>query len=358
MSAPYMAGWGSRCNAGHVRKVGGGRDVMRIRKLHAPKTAAPRGVATGRASSPFAARGLLSPWAAAAGHLLSVTLRHFGQILTLHDYAAGCQRRCCLCDQLPKHQLELADDQTTRALWPYAFRAEITVMLEVDRIDVEFCVENTGSAPFEFTGALHSYLRVVQVEDVALEGLHGHDYLDAALQFATEAIGPDWQLWLENGGVFVNANIRGGSEFGPAWHQAARLLGRQLQSDLGVPVIVENKAGASGTIGGKAVQMAAPDGMTLLFSAATHVLAQQVLANPPYDPQTDFAPVARVGEAPLLLVIPPGAPQNPAFDLFALSEVVRFCISGEMPQSAPRGPWGPRSLPNSRSFSSVSGWSA
>lgn len=92
--------------------------------------------------------------------------------------------------------------------------------------------------------------------------------------------------------------------------QAARLLGRQLQTDLGVSVIVENKAGASGTIGGKAVQTATPDGMTLLFSAATHVLAKQVLAVPPYDPQADFAPVARVGEAPLMLVIPPTAPQK------------------------------------------------
>jgi glucose-6-phosphate 1-epimerase len=87
-------------------------------------------------------------------------------------------QRCA--DDYALATLELADDQDTRALWPHAFRAEITVMLEVDRIDVEFCVENTGSAPFEFTGALHSYLRVVQVEDVALEGLHGHDYLDAA----------------------------------------------------------------------------------------------------------------------------------------------------------------------------------
>lgn len=92
--------------------------------------------------------------------------------------------------------------------------------------------------------------------------------------------------------------------------QAARLLSRQLQSDLGVPVIVDNRAGASGTVGGKFVQTATPDGMTLLFSAATHVLAKQVLANPPYDPQTDFAPVARVGEAPLMLVIPPNAPQK------------------------------------------------
>lgn len=86
---------------------------------------------------------------------------------------------------------------------------------------------------------------------------------------------------------------------------AARLLGRQLQTNLNVSVIIENKAGASGTIGGKAVQTAQPDGYTLLFSAATHVLARQVLSNPPYDPQTDFAPVARVGEAPLLMVISP-----------------------------------------------------
>lgn len=91
---------------------------------------------------------------------------------------------------------------------------------------------------------------------------------------------------------------------------AARLLGQQLQTDLGVSVVVENKAGGSGTIGGKAVQTAAADGYTLLFSAATHVLAKQVLANPPYDPQTDFAPIARFGEAPLLMVISPQLPAN------------------------------------------------
>jgi len=76
--------------------------------------------------------------------------------------------------------LGMADDDETRALWPHAFKAEITLMLEVDRIDLEFSVENTGGAPFAFTGALHSYLRVVQVEDAVLEGLHGYDYRDAA----------------------------------------------------------------------------------------------------------------------------------------------------------------------------------
>jgi tripartite-type tricarboxylate transporter receptor subunit TctC len=91
---------------------------------------------------------------------------------------------------------------------------------------------------------------------------------------------------------------------------AARLLARQLQTQLGTTVIVENKPGANGSIGGKTVQAAPADGQTLLFSASTHVLARQVMATPPYDPLTDFAYVARVGEAPLLMVIAPQLPQT------------------------------------------------
>ncbi|NRF67295.1 tripartite tricarboxylate transporter substrate binding protein [Aquincola sp. S2] len=98
---------------------------------------------------------------------------------------------------------------------------------------------------------------------------------------------------------------------------AARLLGEQLRKQLGVTVLVENRAGASGTIGGKAVQTAAADGTTLLFSAATHVLARQVLTNPPYDPQTDFAPVARFGEAPLMVVVAPQTAQRKLADVLA-----------------------------------------
>lgn len=76
--------------------------------------------------------------------------------------------------------LEIGDDEASRALWPHAFRLELTVMIEADRIDLELCVANTGSSEFAFTAALHTYLRTIQVEDVALEGLHGHDYRDAA----------------------------------------------------------------------------------------------------------------------------------------------------------------------------------
>ena len=91
---------------------------------------------------------------------------------------------------------------------------------------------------------------------------------------------------------------------------AARLIAKQMQTNLNVSIVVENKPGASGTIGAKFVQSAAPDGQTLLFSASTHALTKLVIANPPYDPWTDFSYVARVGEAPLLMVIAPTLPQN------------------------------------------------
>lgn len=74
--------------------------------------------------------------------------------------------------------LTITDDAETRALWPHAFSADVTIMLEADRIDLELGVDNTGDAPFSFTGALHTYLRVVQVEDVAVEGAYGFRYED------------------------------------------------------------------------------------------------------------------------------------------------------------------------------------
>jgi tripartite-type tricarboxylate transporter receptor subunit TctC len=90
----------------------------------------------------------------------------------------------------------------------------------------------------------------------------------------------------------------------------ARMMAEKLQAKMGVPVIVENRAGASGTVGGSYVLQSAPDGYTLLFSSNTHAMTKQVMSKPPYDPQTDFTPIARVGEAPLLVVMAPQMPQK------------------------------------------------
>ena len=83
----------------------------------------------------------------------------------------------------------------------------------------------------------------------------------------------------------------------------ARLFAEKAGSMLGMPVIVENRAGASGTIGGQAVHQSAPDGTTLLFVPLTHVMANVVLKSVPYDAVNDFTPIARVGESPMLVVM-------------------------------------------------------
>jgi glucose-6-phosphate 1-epimerase len=76
--------------------------------------------------------------------------------------------------------LQLSDDDETRSIWPQSFAAELTVAIDGTRLDVELEVENSGYSPFAFTAALHTYLRVREVETAQLQGLHGHEYRDAA----------------------------------------------------------------------------------------------------------------------------------------------------------------------------------
>ena len=75
--------------------------------------------------------------------------------------------------------LQLADSEETRALWPHPFALELTVCVRGDRLDVELAATNTGEAGFDFTAALHTYLRVAEVEAARLAGLRGCRYEDA-----------------------------------------------------------------------------------------------------------------------------------------------------------------------------------
>ena len=76
--------------------------------------------------------------------------------------------------------LTLGDDAASRAAWPHPFAAELTVLLADERIDIELAIENRGSESFEFTAALHTYLKLEDVEEVSLDGLRGLSYRDAA----------------------------------------------------------------------------------------------------------------------------------------------------------------------------------
>lgn len=97
----------------------------------------------------------------------------------------------------------------------------------------------------------------------------------------------------------------------------ARVLAQHLRDKRGVDIIVENRAGSNGAVGGLAVQRADPNGYMILFSASTHVMARQVMQNAPYDPVTDFAAIARVGEAPMLLVMNPRRTQKNITEVIA-----------------------------------------
>lgn len=66
----------------------------------------------------------------------------------------------------------------TRAIWPHRFVAQLTVELEERRLSVRLSIQNTDSAPFSFTAALHTYLRVADVGQASVMGLRGVTYRD------------------------------------------------------------------------------------------------------------------------------------------------------------------------------------
>jgi tripartite-type tricarboxylate transporter receptor subunit TctC len=85
---------------------------------------------------------------------------------------------------------------------------------------------------------------------------------------------------------------------------AARLINTQLGEALGKPVIVENRGGASGSIGTAAVARAAPDGYTLLICSSAFVVNPSLYAKVSYDPFKDFAPIMVIGASPNVFVVP------------------------------------------------------
>ncbi len=72
----------------------------------------------------------------------------------------------------------LTDTQATQAVWPHAFSLELTIRFCANRLDLELTVDNTGPTSFKFTTALHTYLRVQDLDQLQLNGLHRLRYQD------------------------------------------------------------------------------------------------------------------------------------------------------------------------------------
>ncbi|NNM72200.1 Bug family tripartite tricarboxylate transporter substrate binding protein [Enterovirga aerilata] len=88
-----------------------------------------------------------------------------------------------------------------------------------------------------------------------------------------------------------------------------RIFAQAMQAKYGQPFIVENKAGAGGTVGAGAVAQAAKDGYTLLVgTASTHAIAPFVYKRLSYNPETDFQPISLFATLPNLLVVSPKMP--------------------------------------------------
>ena len=84
----------------------------------------------------------------------------------------------------------------------------------------------------------------------------------------------------------------------------ARMLGQKLAAAMGQPFVVDNRAGGSGQIGMPAVAKAPPDGYTLTVSPASFLTTNKSIFKAlPYDPETDFAPISKLVNQPMVLVV-------------------------------------------------------
>ena len=113
----------------------------------------------------------------------------------------------------------------------------------------------------------------------------------------------------------------------------ARVLSRKLGPQLGQSIVVDNRAGANGSVAAEYVAAARPDGYTLMFGyIATHGI-NPVMQDVRYDPQADFAPVGLIGHSPSVLVVRAGQDLRTAQDFFEQlrnrPEAMNYASAGE-----------------------------
>jgi len=100
----------------------------------------------------------------------------------------------------------------------------------------------------------------------------------------------------------------------------ARAIGQKMSVSMGVPVVVDNRAGASAAIGTEVLAKSRPDGYTIMMGYSAH--ATNPIFNPglPYDTKRDFSAIAHVGYIPLILVVPASSPESSVKELIALAK--------------------------------------
>ena len=97
----------------------------------------------------------------------------------------------------------------------------------------------------------------------------------------------------------------------------ARVLAQKLGETFAQQFVIDNRPGASGSLGREIVAKAAPDGYTLLVGDSPHTINVHVLRHVPYDPIRDFTPITLLASAPQVLVVHPAFPAQTLKDLVA-----------------------------------------
>jgi tripartite-type tricarboxylate transporter receptor subunit TctC len=101
----------------------------------------------------------------------------------------------------------------------------------------------------------------------------------------------------------------------------ARMVGQSISEKIGQPVVVENRAGATGTIGSLAVTHSAPDGYTILMAViSSHAVTPAMKKDPPFDPVKDFTPIVRVANSVQTLVARNDFPATNVRELIAYAK--------------------------------------
>jgi tripartite-type tricarboxylate transporter receptor subunit TctC len=100
-----------------------------------------------------------------------------------------------------------------------------------------------------------------------------------------------------------------------------RIISKELGTALGVGMVIDNKAGANGSIAASYVARSAPDGYTIFVTTNTsHSANPYLMKNMTYDPIKDFTPIARTGDLPFILLVHPDIPANSVAELIALAK--------------------------------------
>ena len=100
-----------------------------------------------------------------------------------------------------------------------------------------------------------------------------------------------------------------------------RIIADKMSEVLGQSIVVDNRGGAGGTIGSRAVAKSAPDGYTILLGyTGTLAIGPSLYGNVGYDPRTDFEPIGRIGTAPNTLVVHPSFPVHSVPELIAYAK--------------------------------------